>query len=243
MATYPTMGNATGLGGLLRKMQEERLNAAYQVPQSAQDSSPIRAQVQGPLSMPESVGSDKVVSIKPEMASPGAGGVVAPVGANITPSPMMGGRVVGPTAAIPQGVPGISDPNPAFSPAGIQTPNNNGGGSNNNNGGQVAGASTNRAAVAPVQAKAPVSAQPMYKPSPFNNNSSNNNSSQPAKQSNTSLSGLASELLPSAMKSMNSVKSAMSTFRGALSGVPLITKSQINKFLYGIPFGTKQQSS
>jgi len=99
---------ASALGSLLRKAQEDRQQGPHLIPQSAQEESPIRQQIQGPLAAPESVGSEKVVSMKGEMQpiqegstmAPGVAGidnptVVPPIVAPVSESMTPGGSSVG----------------------------------------------------------------------------------------------------------------------------------------------------
>ena len=67
MSTYKPGIASAALGSLLRKVQEDKEAQPHRVPPTAQVSSPIRQQVQPPITMPESVGSGKVVSLKPEL--------------------------------------------------------------------------------------------------------------------------------------------------------------------------------
>ena len=117
MATYRPGVTSAALGGLLRLAQQEKETQPHRVPPSAQESSPVRAQVQAPISAPESVGSQKVVALKPELnpsaeipTPAGAPGVVGPRPDAAAPG------VVGPTASAP-GVNPISGPS-----AGAPTP-------------------------------------------------------------------------------------------------------------------------
>jgi hypothetical protein len=110
-------GNAaSALGSLLRKAQEDRQQGPHLIPQSAQEESPIRQQIQGPISAPESVGSEKVVSMKGEMQpiqeggafAPGVGGldnpsVVPPIVAPMADSMAPGGA--SPMSSSPMGIP------------------------------------------------------------------------------------------------------------------------------------------
>ena len=84
---YSQSSAASALGSLLRRAQEERQMGPHLVPASAQEESPFRQQIQGPLAAPESVGSEKVVSLKGEMqpiqegfggVTPGIDGVEGP---------------------------------------------------------------------------------------------------------------------------------------------------------------------
>lgn len=123
---YGSSNATSALGSLLRKMQEETQTNPAKIPAAAAESSPIREQIQGPLSNPESVGSEKVVAMKPELnpsqetPSPvaptnipvdaaGAGAPVGAAGAAIGASP-----VVGPTNIVPPVSPDI--------PSGITSP-------------------------------------------------------------------------------------------------------------------------
>lgn len=66
---YNTSGLASSaIGGLLRKAQELKLQSPLSAPVSAEEGSPIRDQVQGPIDAPESMGSDKITSLKGEMS-------------------------------------------------------------------------------------------------------------------------------------------------------------------------------
>ena len=105
---------ASALGSLLRKAQEDRQQGPHLIPQSAEAESPIRQQIQGPISAPESVGSEKVVSMKGEMQPIQEGGTFAPgVGGIDNPSvvppivpPMSSDMApVGPMGSSPMGVP------------------------------------------------------------------------------------------------------------------------------------------
>jgi hypothetical protein len=121
MATYRPGITSAALGGLLRLAQEEKQNQPHRIPPSAQTESPVRAQVQAPISAPESVGSEKVVAMKPglmpgaEIPSPAGlpGGVVSP----IVPAAAVPGGVVAPGAATP-GAPGVSG-GPSIASAGV----------------------------------------------------------------------------------------------------------------------------
>lgn len=107
------MYNSSGLassaiGSLLRKAQELKQQSPLLSPVSAEPGSPIREQVEGPIAAPESVGSEKIYSIKPgmetsqEIVGPSTdggsdiitptlnpSGIISPTGpvAPITPSP------------------------------------------------------------------------------------------------------------------------------------------------------------
>ena len=105
---------ASALGSLLRKAQEDRQQGPHLIPQSAEAESPIRQQIQGPISAPESVGSEKVVSMKGEMQpiqeggtfAPGVGGIDNPsVVPPIVPPMSPDMAPVGPMGASPMGVP------------------------------------------------------------------------------------------------------------------------------------------
>lgn len=111
---------ASALGSLLRKAQEDRQQGPHLIPQSAEAESPIRQQIQGPISAPESVGSEKVVSMKGEMQPIQEGGTFAPgVGGIDNPSvvppivpPMSSDMApVGPMGSSPMGMPsGLASP-------------------------------------------------------------------------------------------------------------------------------------
>lgn len=101
---YGSSQGQSALGSLLRKMQEETLSNPARVPQAAGESSPIRAQIQGPIDSPESVGSEKVVAMKPELAP-----------STETPSPVAANNMVSPTpmglSAAAAGSPTVVGPN------------------------------------------------------------------------------------------------------------------------------------
>lgn len=107
---YGSSNAQSALGSLLRKMQEETQTNPARIPVASAESSPIREQIQGPLSNPESIGSDKVVAMKPEMA-PSAE----------TPSPVAPTNMVSPTptgiAAAAAGSPTVVGPNNIVTPS------------------------------------------------------------------------------------------------------------------------------
>lgn len=76
-------GTGSSIGSLLRLIQEEKASQQANMLPAADPSSPVRQTVQEPLKSPESVGSDRMISIKPESA--------------IQQGPE--GRVIGPAAA------------------------------------------------------------------------------------------------------------------------------------------------
>jgi len=106
---YGSSQGQSALGSLLRKMQEETLSNPARVPQAAGEASPIRAQIQGPIDAPEAVGSEKVVSMKPELNP-----------SQETPSPVAPNNVVSPT---PMGVSAAAAGSPTVvGPTNIQIP-------------------------------------------------------------------------------------------------------------------------
>lgn len=102
MATYPN-GGGSNIGALLRLIQEDQnQNIAASSPASDPES-PLREVIQQPIEAPESPGSERVVSIRPEGAvqsGPQAEAVspVAPVAPGGAPS---GGGVVAPIRPAP----------------------------------------------------------------------------------------------------------------------------------------------
>lgn len=117
MPTYQGTNGPAGsaLGSLLRKIEEERNTGPHRTPQTSQDQSPIREAIQAPLETPESVGSSKMVSMKPEMAV--GSGVVPPInatpntaGGNAVIAPPPAGQVVGPTIPAPILPSGVANP-------------------------------------------------------------------------------------------------------------------------------------
>jgi len=117
---YGSSNAQSALGSLLRKMQEETMTNPAKTPVSAEGSSPIRQQIQGPIDSPEAIGSEKVVAMKPEMAmsqetpSPiaptnmpvdAAGGAspAAPVSPLNTPN-VVAPTIVAPTPTISSGI-------------------------------------------------------------------------------------------------------------------------------------------
>lgn len=123
---YGSSQAQSALGSLLRKMSEESATKPTVIPQNAAESSPIRQQIQGPINAPESVGSDKMVSIKPEL-NPAQGEVVNAMGAG---DPINAGgnlNVVGPVVPTVVGPTysqsGIINPTSSFSPS-TPTPSN-----------------------------------------------------------------------------------------------------------------------
>lgn len=241
MSGYQSMFNgSSALGALLRKMQEDRFNLPASVPASAADSSPIRAQVQGPLQAPESLGSDKVVAVKSALPTGAENPTTVGPSATSTPMGQPGGIVppstmpVGPSTA-PVGLPGISNPPSSFSPAGVRMP-----GSGNNQpapqaGGQVQGASTRAATTTKTS-------QPMYQSSPFNKTSSPSPSPAPKASNLVLQAGLASQLLPSAMKAMSSVGNSLTNLRGMLTAPFITSKTILDKIKYGIGSSKPQKS-
>lgn len=232
MAGYnllPSGGSA--LGSLLRKMQEDRLSNPAQIPVNAADSSPIRAQVQGPLQAPESVGSDKIVSIKAPLAPgqelPTMGGTAATTSPSVPVGTPDG--VIPPVAPVAPsaGIPGISAP-PSFSNTGVQLPNSSAPAPTNT--GSIAGSSTSQ----PKQTTTTQTAKPGLLPTSGYNPSSPQPSPAPKATTQTSSNkGLAAELIPSAMKAVQSVGRSLTNFRGAISGSPLFLLPSKLDMLFG----------
>ena len=112
---------ASALGSLLRKAQEDRQKGAHLIPQSAQAESPIRQQIQGPITAPESVGSEKVVSLKGEMQPIQEGSTMAPGVAGID-NPSVVPPIIPPVVSMEGGVPAAVSPQAiasAVQPSGI----------------------------------------------------------------------------------------------------------------------------
>jgi len=115
---------ASALGSLLRKAQEDRQQGPHLIPQSAEAESPIRQQIQGPLSAPESVGSEKVVAMKGEMQPIQEGGTLAP-GVGGLNNPAVVPPVVPPMAGVEGGASAPVTPSTLASsvtPSGIGSP-------------------------------------------------------------------------------------------------------------------------
>jgi hypothetical protein len=125
-------------------MQEETMTNPAKTPISAEGSSPIRQQIQGPIDSPEAIGSEKVVAMKPEMAisqetpSPiaptnmpvdAANSPVGPMAAippvSSTPTTPAVNPVVAPTNIMPQSSPSVS--------SGITSPTSSNNNNNNSN--------------------------------------------------------------------------------------------------------------
>lgn len=95
---YQNQGNS--IGTLLRLIQEEKASNQANVMPGADPSSPIRQTVTEPIRTPESPGSERVVSIRPESAiQQGPSGVVAPQA--IGPIVQAPGSVVAPRVPTP----------------------------------------------------------------------------------------------------------------------------------------------
>lgn len=89
MAIYPSSGGF--IGSLLRTIQEERSKAPHVLPPAGEPQAPIRAAVQAPLESPispESPGSARTVSIRPEGVPPTSAST--PPGQIVPPSSMIG---------------------------------------------------------------------------------------------------------------------------------------------------------
>lgn len=112
MATYPS-GGGSNIGTLLRLIQEDQNKSIAATPPAAEADSPLRGVIQGPLKAPESPGSERVISLRPEgvtQSGPQAG--VSPV-APVAPG---GGAVAG-------GVVAPIRPTPVFAPQASGQPN------------------------------------------------------------------------------------------------------------------------
>lgn len=91
MAIYPSSGGF--IGSLLRTIQEERSKAPHVLPPAGEPQAPIRAAVQAPLESPispESPGSARTVSIRPEGVPPTSAST--PPGQIVPPSTIIGDR-------------------------------------------------------------------------------------------------------------------------------------------------------
>lgn len=106
MPAYQSTGG--DIGTLLRLIQEDKSSTILANP-AADVASPIRGVVQGPLKSPESPGTTRVASLRPEGSALGVSGpeqgVVTPAGA----APVPGG-VVAPVAPRPTPVPTPTPP-------------------------------------------------------------------------------------------------------------------------------------
>jgi len=118
---------ASALGSLLRKAQEERQTGPHLVPQSAQEESPIRQQITGPIVAPESMGSEKVVALKGEMQPIQEGGTAAPMGIDGTANPVVApvtptaGEVMAPVAPRDGGPTALNTIPSSFTPSALGT--------------------------------------------------------------------------------------------------------------------------
>lgn len=91
MAIYPSSGGF--IGSLLRTIQEERSKAPHVLPPAGEPQAPIRAAVQAPLESPispESPGSSRTVSIRPEGVPPTSAST--PPGQIVPPFTIIGDR-------------------------------------------------------------------------------------------------------------------------------------------------------
>lgn len=111
---YPTLGG--GIGALLRMIQEEKSQSPL-MPPSADVGSPIRGVVQGPIKSPESPGSSRMVSIRPEAAISPENPVQPDTGAPVAPA---GLPPVSPVASRPIPTPVPTPAPPRSSPASPQ---------------------------------------------------------------------------------------------------------------------------
>lgn len=99
---YQNQGNS--IGTLLRLIQEEKASNQANVMPGADPSSPIRQTVTEPIRTPESPGSERVVSIRPESAiQQGPSGVVGP-------------QAIGPLVQAPSAVVAPRGPTPVPTP-------------------------------------------------------------------------------------------------------------------------------
>lgn len=122
--TYSS-GAAAALGSLLRKAQEDRQTGPHLIPQSAQEESPIRQQITGPIAAPESVGSEKVVSMKGEMQPIQEGATQAPINVDGNVSPLVVPPVVSPVSGMEGSTPSPVTPSflaSSVTPSGIGSP-------------------------------------------------------------------------------------------------------------------------
>lgn len=84
-------GASSNIGTLLRLIQEEKSKNIAAIPPQADVESPLRASVQEPIKAPESPGTQRVVSIRPEgatMQGPVAGSDLTPVAPVAAPTPV-----------------------------------------------------------------------------------------------------------------------------------------------------------
>lgn len=94
MPIYPSSGGF--IGSLLRTIQEERSKAPHVLPPASEPQAPIRAAVQAPLESPispESPGSSRVISVRPEGSPPTAAST--PPGRVTPPRTYIGGEFGG----------------------------------------------------------------------------------------------------------------------------------------------------
>lgn len=144
------------IGTLLRLIQEEQANNMAAIPPSADVASPIRAAIQQPLKSPESVGTSRIVSGKPEAVTPieTTPQVVAPtepvMPTPVSPSapsiaspsapsaPSVSNSNPSPASSAPRATP-VSTPSPAPQAKGVTV-----------SGGTVRGTSTSKPVYAPA---------------------------------------------------------------------------------------------
>lgn len=91
MPIYPSSGGF--IGSLLRTIQEERSKSPHVLPPAAEPAAPVRAAVQAPLESPispESPGSSRVISVRPEGAPPTSAST--PPGQVVPPQSMIGDK-------------------------------------------------------------------------------------------------------------------------------------------------------
>lgn len=107
-------GAGSNIGTLLRLIQEEKSSNLAALPPAADPNSPIRGTIQQPIKTPESPGSDRVVSLRPEgviQSGPAAAPVVAPV-APVAPVPTPVPTPTAPRASAPSATSSNSSPAP-----------------------------------------------------------------------------------------------------------------------------------
>jgi hypothetical protein len=124
---YPNATSSSGIGNLLRLIQEEKAQQMANIPPSAQQAAPVREAVTGPVVGAEDPGTSRVVGIKPEAvigpSTPATVTGAIPMRSTVGPTAIGGqmgggpGSVVGPVTPPPASPSGVVGPLPAPSSA------------------------------------------------------------------------------------------------------------------------------
>lgn len=150
---YPT-GQGSNIGTLLRLIQEDQNKSIPAINPANDPNSPMRGAIQGPINAPESPGSSRVVSVRPEGA--------------IQQGEQVQGQVIGPVAPV---APVAQVSGPVAPQASQQRPSSGGGGvsapqiSAPSIGTRITAAPVNRGTSIPASAGIPMNAKnPAYQP-------------------------------------------------------------------------------